>query len=946
MTDLSSSEDSGNRNINDAVTETSAGLPRQRIPKQIGQFHIKDVLASGGMGVVYRAVQEHPRRTVAVKVMKLGITSRSAMRRFEYESQVLARLRHPGIAQVFEAGTHDDGQGPVPYFAMEYIPNAKPITQYAKEKSLGTRERLTLLAHVCDAVYHGHQKGIIHRDLKPDNILVDPQGEVKIIDFGVARGTDSDLAVTTLQTDVGQLIGTLQYMSPEQCEADPDAIDSRSDVYALGVILYELVAGQLPYTVSRKHIFDGTRVIREHQPTKLSTINRTLRGDVETIVHKALEKSPDRRYSSTADFAKDIQLYLNGEAIHAHPPSAVYQLGLYARRHRTRLSAYVLISLIIAIAGILLTRSQNRVIQAEDAVVAAMNRATEAEKTVAASQAVGMNTKVKATDMLGKSPAEFSIITTEGKTFSKSHFARYKATVLNFVAANCPYCFKQVPLVAKIHEDYESRGVRFINVTMTMGEEFTAREAYKIFERYGSTIELARDKTNDIGKLFKVGGYPSLCALDSTGVVRYVAIGAKSNLMTLLRGQLDALILGIATPEEKLAEAEKLHRHTLRNNRETLGEGHRDTVKSMEDLAAVLTEQGKHNKAEKLYRDIGDVRLRYLGESDPQTLESMHKLAVVLYERNKPAEAEKLHRQTLEIQKRILGENHSATRLTMAHLGMSLLIQEKTEGAEPYITELIELLRRAAQQQDANAETLNEYAWVLLFCKPVELRNPAAALPVAIEAVKLSGRQEEDCLNTLAQALKMTGDVPAAIETMKEAITLISPSEFRVCTPRDFKERMELVGTLAEFIKETGDLDALEKWYRDDVAKIRSTMPAKSLQLGIALASLGHFHLKHERYSEAEPLFREVLEITRTAVPENHWRIYQFNSLIGKSLIGQGRFTEAEKLVVRACHHMMDNPRVPKHVARKSLEAVIKLYSAWGKTDEAARYQAMIKSKP
>jgi serine/threonine protein kinase len=179
------------------------------IPKKIGQYTIRRVIATGGMGVVYEALQEKPRRTVALKVMKSGIASTSALRRFEYESQLLARLQHPGIAQVYEAGTHDDGTGPIPYFAMEYIPNARPITEYAEQKKLGTRERMQLFAQVCDAVHHGHQKGIIHRDLKPGNILVNPQGQVKVIDFGVARSTDSDMALTTLQTDVGQLIGTL-----------------------------------------------------------------------------------------------------------------------------------------------------------------------------------------------------------------------------------------------------------------------------------------------------------------------------------------------------------------------------------------------------------------------------------------------------------------------------------------------------------------------------------------------------------------------------------------------------------------------------------------------------------------------------------------------------------------------------------------------------------------
>ncbi len=327
-----------------------------RMPKEIGRYHVKRVIASGGMGTVYEAVQEHPRRTVAVKVMKHGIASRSAMRRFEYESQILARLRHPGIAQVYEAGTHRDDTGTVPFFAMEYIPNAKPITQYATEKKLGTRERLDLFGKVCDAVHHGHQKGIIHRDLKPSNILVDSTGLPRIIDFGVARATDSDLAVTTLQTDVGQLIGTLQYMSPEQCEADPHDLDTRSDVYALGVVLYELLCRKLPYDVSKVSVYEATRVVREHQPTSLSTIDRSLRGDVETIVFKALEKDRERRYQSAIELVQDIKRYLSGEAVVARPPSIVYQLRVFARRNKAFFSA-VAAAFVVLVAGVIVSTS-------------------------------------------------------------------------------------------------------------------------------------------------------------------------------------------------------------------------------------------------------------------------------------------------------------------------------------------------------------------------------------------------------------------------------------------------------------------------------------------------------------------------------------------------------------------------------------------------------------
>jgi WD40 repeat protein len=350
------------------ATTAAAPSPAAALPSRIGRYHIKRLIGAGGMGAVYEAVQEQPRRVVALKVMKQGIASRSALRRFEYEAQLLARLRHPGIAQVYEAGTHFEpggmggvGGGTVPFFAMEYIPGARPITEHARARRLSTRERLELFCKVCDAVHFGHTKGIIHRDLKPANILVESSlavahqgeggervGQPKIIDFGVARATDSDLAVTTLQTEVGQLVGTLQYMSPEQAslggpEADPLDLDVRSDVYALGVVLYELLCERLPYDVSRSAIFEATRVIREQAPARLSAVNRTLRGDIETITLKALEKDRDRRYRSAADLADDIRRYLRSEPIHARPPSVVYQARMLARRHRPLVVAALLV---------------------------------------------------------------------------------------------------------------------------------------------------------------------------------------------------------------------------------------------------------------------------------------------------------------------------------------------------------------------------------------------------------------------------------------------------------------------------------------------------------------------------------------------------------------------------------------------------------------------------
>src|SRR5262245_49040754 len=215
----------------------------------IGKYQIKREIESGGMGVVYEAVQDQPRRVVALKLMRVGLGSRSALRRFEAEAQALGRLHHPNIAQIYEAGTHVAGALSIPFFAMEYIAGAKAIDSYAVANKLSTIERLKLFALACDAVHHGHTRGIIHRDLKPQNVLVGADGVVKVIDFGVARAVDSDLASPTLQTNAGAVIGTPLYCSPEQFDGDPNALDERTDVYSLGVMLYELLVGRLPYTI-------------------------------------------------------------------------------------------------------------------------------------------------------------------------------------------------------------------------------------------------------------------------------------------------------------------------------------------------------------------------------------------------------------------------------------------------------------------------------------------------------------------------------------------------------------------------------------------------------------------------------------------------------------------------------------------------------------------------
>jgi len=369
----------------DATAERKAVADRAKVPDRIGPYVIKSLIGSGGMGSVYEAIQEDPQRRVALKVIKPGCVSEQAMQRFRFEAQVLGRLRHPGIAQIYEAGTFEDEYGERPYYAMEFIPGAKSLTEYATTNNLSLEDRLDLFERVCEAVHHGHQKGIIHRDLKPDNILIDATGNPKIIDFGVARTTDADVAVKTMQTTFGQILGTLQYMSPEQVQGDPSDLDTRSDVYALGIILYELLCEQLPYDVKAKALHEAVRVIQESPPQRPSTITRVIRGDIETITLKALEKTRDRRYESASAFGRDIRRFLDSEPIEARRASMVYQLRMFSKRHQFTVASAAAVVLAITLGLVMFGLAWARAERLNVALEAA-NAQVEIERDVAITQ--------------------------------------------------------------------------------------------------------------------------------------------------------------------------------------------------------------------------------------------------------------------------------------------------------------------------------------------------------------------------------------------------------------------------------------------------------------------------------------------------------------------------------------------------------------------------------
>jgi len=649
-----------------SIAASFSGVPRPAIGDgamvgtRIGRYRVKRLIGTGGMGAVYEAVQEQPRRTVALKVMRSGLASASAMRRFEYEAQLLARLRHPGIAQVFEAGAHEGTDGIVPYFAMEYIPGAKALTEHVRGRGMGVRERLELFAHVCEAVHHGHQKGIVHRDLKPTNILVDSSGAPKIIDFGVARAADADLAMTTDQTAVGQLVGTLQYMSPEQCAADPNDIDTRSDIYSLGVVLYELLTGKPPYDLSGVPVYEAPRLIREQPPTRPSSIDAALKGDVSIIVLKALEKDRTQRYQSAMELAADIRRYLAGDAIGARAPSMAYQARLFARRHRPAVVgvAAVAAALVmgLAAAGLGFSRAvheRDRALAAEtDAKAQAVRAARIADflKATLASADLSLAIGPVAHQTLaadpGYSPWEMQM-TGEWEYAGRPGHPATAVDLLRAAGQRLDGTFPDDPSI---------RG----ELAYLIGTILARHTAW------GD----ARDLLRKAKRLQQQSGEPSSEA----------AVGT----MLALAGCEGIMGDGAAAEEAYREATESCRRLFGRADPRTLEAGRQRTWN-------LVVSAGRRDEGVALQRETVAWLSRTLGPEDPSSLVELSHLAALLVHSAKAEEAETLARQATEGLRRVLGPERRPT--VDAEAGLAFIL--RTRGGLPRLLEAERITRSA-----------------------------------------------------------------------------------------------------------------------------------------------------------------------------------------------------------------------------------------------------------
>ncbi len=650
---------------------------------RVGHYLIRQRLGEGGFAVVYCAEQSEPiRRQVALKIIKLGMDTTQVIARFEAERQALAMMDHPHVARVFDAGATETGR---PYFVMELVPGT-PITAYCDKHRVDINGRLDLFIQVCDAVQHAHQKGIIHRDLKPSNVLVADKEDipvVKVIDFGVAKAISHRLTEKTIFTTAGQLIGTPEYMSPEQAEMTAENIDTRSDIYSMGVLLYELLVGTLPYhpTSLRHAAFNEIqRIIREDEPPKPShrlsslgdqssdcaahrradprSLVRELRGDLDWITMKALDKERTRRYATASELAADIRRHLEHQPVEARPPSVAYRARKFVRRHQvgTAAAAFVALALILGIAGttagLVRAKRAEAATQREAEIAVAINGFLQ--KMLSSVDPDRGQRDMKVTEVLGRAASE------AGSAFGDQPEveAAVRETLGNtyWGLGRLEDAETQLALAIEIRKGVLGRDhLRTLEAQNSLG----------VVLRYLGKFEGAEalyDRT--------------LAALRRTrGNEHPATLHCMNNFAVLFKSM------------GRLRDAERLHREVLEIRRRVLGNEHEDTASSMTNLAGTLGSLNELEEAEQLAREALQIRRRVLGPDHPRTLQSMHNLAIVLQKTGRLAEAEQVHARTLEAAVRVFGAVHPHTLASKYGLAKTLISRGKFAEAEPVTQE-------------------------------------------------------------------------------------------------------------------------------------------------------------------------------------------------------------------------------------------------------------------
>jgi len=959
---------------------------RRSLPGRIGKYRIIRLIGEGGMGAVYEAEQDQPRRIVALKVIKSAWASPALLHRFEQESAALGRLHHPGIAQVYEAGTADSGTDSLPYFAMEYIAGGQSLTAYAKKQGLDTNQRLNLMAEICDAVQHAHQRGIIHRDLKPGNILVDEHGRTKILDFGVARVTDSD-AQATRQTDVGQLVGTLGYMSPEQALADPLALDTRSDVYTLGIILYELLTGKMPYELSNK-LHEAVLTIREKEATALSSVNRIYRGDIETVVAKAMEKDKARRYTSAADLASDIRRHLKDEPIVARPASASYQLYKFARRHRALVAGIAAVFVVLlggmiastleaararraehaaVLAGQTATSERDHALTAEQQAVQDRNRATAAEHQAEQDRNRAQQSERQALRDRNVAVEQKKRADTEAATSTAvNEFLRNDllAQASNLTQATPdskpdPNLTVRVALdraAARVEGKFANQPLVEASIRETLGETYDDLGVYPESEKHWQRSFELRSRILGPEHADTLRSQVRLATVlnDDRKFVQSETLLTKAlEIERRLFGESDPRTLetmselGLSyTAQSKLAQAEALLRSALEQSRRSLAKDNRVELQIMTNLANTIGRERKYAQATELLTDLLQTSRRVNGPEHPTTVGAMHNLARNYLNLQQYSKAEELFLQVIEIQGRVRGVDHPNRLSTMDGLASVYKLEGKFEEAKQLRLTLLAASRRVFGDEHPTTLVYIDNLAVLYSSRGQYADAERLLVNMVPISARVRGEEHSGTLtakDNLAFAYVEQGKYEQAEPILKSVV-----EARRRVMGAEAPDTLETVYELADMYRRQGRFAEAEPLYVNLAEVRRRKLGPQHADTLDALSDLGFVRIQLHKYSEAEPVLRELLAGQEKLIP-NEWMRYNSVSMLGESLAGQAKYAEAEPLLLSGYAGLTERESAIPEASRFNLENtatwIVELYQSWGKPEIAAGWKQRIQER-